>query len=456
MNRSFRATLLCVFGHAALACSGGASSDAGAHGTGDAGLAEAESRDSGDASSIDAGDAGSVGSGDTGSIDAGADGSSLLLVAAGGVGTTQPTMGFSYDLATDTWSAGTPLGDGTNGAIDSPNGAVSFAFTGNSRALAVLTDATDPTDPSGASGPVQFATWTSGMWTPFATVGSGVSAFGAPSLAIGTESPEIAFAGDTTKAESSATLANGNASEVTKLGSLTGGPPSLAARGADATVAYIRSSDGALVAVDRTSGIWGTASVIESGTGSAAATSSFAPSLVALDGTGAELMVVYTDTNMTDLHFATRTVAGWSPVQDFGLPTKVVNNDPKRPNPGAGDSPSPSFPTPMLALSGGKAILAFTSVNQYVYVSQFDGTNWSTATSVFVSWGLDTIDSAQAGLAAGIGTATAEVVFGGSPLSSGLYVPYHTRLIAGQWTAPKNIIATIPGIFAMYALARSE
>jgi len=102
----------------------------------------------------------------------------------------------------------------------------------------------------------------------------------------------------------------------------------------------------------------------------------------------------------------------------------------------------------------GRAIRAFISVNQYAYVSQFDGLNWSTATTVFVSWGLDTIDSAQVGLAAGVGTATAEVVFGGSPHSSGSYEPYHTRLIAGQWTAPKVIVSRITGsAFAIYALA---
>jgi hypothetical protein len=217
-------------------------------------------------------------------------------------------------------------------------------------------------------------------------------------------------------------------------------------------VAYVRSADGVLVAVDRTNGTWGAETVIESGTASAAATSSFAPSLIALSGTGAELMVVYTDSAMSDLHFATRTASLWSTVQDFGLPTKVDNTDPNRPNMGAGDSPSPSFATPMLALPDGQAILAFISVNQYAYVSQFDGTNWSTATTVFASWGLDTIDSAQVGLAAGVGTATAEVVFGGSPLSSGLYVPYHTRLVAGQWKTPKVIVANNPGTFAMYAL----
>jgi hypothetical protein len=278
-------------------------------------------------------------------------GSSLVLVAAGGLGTSQTTQGYTYDVATDTWSAGTSLGDGTRGAIESPNGGLSFAFTGTNSALAVLTAPTDTTDASGASGPVQFATWTSGTWAPFAAVGSGVTATGAPSLAVGTASTEIAFAGDGTLAESSAALAAGAWSTVSKLGSsLKGGPPSLAVRGADATVAYVRSSDNALVAVDRTSGTWGTESVIESGTAAAAAITSFAPSLIALTGTGPELMVVYTDSMQNDLHFATRTGTQWSAVQDFGLPTKVINTDPSRPNAGAGDSPSPSFATPVLAL----------------------------------------------------------------------------------------------------------
>jgi hypothetical protein len=381
-------------------------------------------------------------------------GSSLLLVAAGALGTSQTTQGYSYDVATDTWSAGTSLGDGTKGAIESANGGLSFAFTGTDSALALLTDPTDMTDTAGASGPVQFATWTSGTWAPFASVGSAVTATGAPSLAVGTASTGIAFAGDGTFAESSAALTSGTWSTVTKLGSLKGGPPSIAARGADATVAYVRSSDGALVAVDRTGGTWATTeSVIESGTASAAAIPAFAPSLIALTGTGPELMVVYTDSAQMDLHFATRTGTQWSAVQDFGLPTKVINTDPSRPDLGGGDSPSPSFATPVLPLADGKAILAFTSVNQYAYFSQFDGTSWSTATTVFASWGLDTIEPAQVGLAAGVGTATAEVVFGGDPLSSGLYVPYHTRLVGGQWTAPKTVVETLSGIFAMFALA---
>jgi len=392
----------------------------------------------------DAGDAGHE-------LDAGDAGHALLLIAASSMG-GQGTLGFSYNVATDAWSASTPLGNGTSGVIDSPYGEVGFAFTGTNSALAVLTDAIDATDTTGASGPVQFATWASGVWSPFASIGSGVNASGATSLATGTSSPAIAFAGETTHVESSAALASGKWSTVTKLGSLTGGPPSLAQRGTDATVAYVRSSDGALVAVDRTAGTWGTETVIEPGTATAAATPSFAPSLIALSGTGAALLVVYTDSNLSDLHFATRTGTKWSAVKDFGLPTKVDNTDPSRGNSGAGDSPSSNFATPVLALPGGKAILAFASVNQYAYVSQFDGTSWSTATTVFASWGLDTIDNAQVGLAAGVGTASAEVVFGGSADSSGVYVPYHTRLIAGQWTAPKTIISTV-GNFVVYALA---
>jgi hypothetical protein len=376
-----------------------------------------------------------------------------LLVAAGGEGTGQATLGFSYDAETDTWTDGTSLGNGTRGAIDSPNGAVSFAFNGPSSAVALLTDATDTTDTTGASGPLQFATWTAGQWSPFTVLAPGVNASGAPSLAVGPSSLEIAFAADGTKAESTAALSGGAWSTVTTLGaSLKGGPPSIAQRGTDITVVYVRSSDGALVAADRASTTWGSETVIEPGTAAAAPTSAFPPSLVALNGAGPELMVVYTDSNTSDLHYATRTGTTWSSVHDFGLPTKVNNTDPNRPNPGAGDSPSPSFPTPVLALPGGKAILAFISVNQYAYFSEFDGTSWSTASTVFNSWGLDTIDSAQVGLAAGIGNATAEVVFGGSPDSSGTYTPFHTRRIAGTWTTPKSITSTASG-FALYALA---
>lgn len=427
-----KAAILILLGCASLSCGGGASSA-----TGDGGLPDSGATDSGDAESRRA-DSGSSGGGSP----------ALVLVAAGGAGSTQPTVGFSYDVVADAWSQGTPLGTSTSGGIDGIDGAVSVAFIDATHALTVLTNATDP---SGVSGPVQFATWVSGAWTPFSAVGSaGVTASSPPSLVAGTSSPELAFAGDNTNIESSATFSGATWSAVSPLGTLTGGPPSIAARGADATVAYVRSSDGALVAVDRTAGVWGSEEVIESGSGAAPPTSSFAPSLVAPGGTGPDLVVVYTDVSKVDLHFATRSGAQWSPVASFGLPSKVINPDPVSPGT---DSPSPSFATPILALAGGGAMIAFTSASQHVYTSQFDGTNWSTATSVFTPWCLDCLDAAQVGLASGVGSATVEVVFGGDPSSQNDYVPYHTRLVAGQWTAPKPIVATLPGLFATYAMA---
>jgi hypothetical protein len=88
-----------------------------------------------------------------------------------------------------------------------------------------------------------------------------------------------------------------------------------------------------------------------------------------------------------------------------------------------------------------------------VYTSVFDGSTWSTPSSVFTPWCLDCIDVAQAGLAPGVGSATLEVVFSGDPSSMNAYVPYHTRLIGGQWTTPKPVVMSTAGLFATYALA---
>jgi hypothetical protein len=215
-------------------------------------------------------------------------------------------------------------------------------------------------------------------------------------------------------------------------------------------VAYVRSSDGALVAVDRTSGTWGAEQVIESGKGTVPSHAAIPPTLVALTGSGPELVVVYTDRSALDYHWATRTKGQWSAVADFNIGTKVINPDPAS---NGTDGPSPNFGTPVVALPGGKAALAFTSVSQHVYTSLFDGSKWSTATSVFTPWCLDCIDVAQAGLAPGVGSAELEVVFSGDPTSMNAYVPYHTRLLGGQWTTPKAIAPTTAGLFATYALA---
>jgi hypothetical protein len=371
-----------------------------------------------------------------------------LLVGAASAGSAQSSLGFSYDMATDTWSAGTMLGTGMGGAIDGQHGAVALAFSVASSALAVLTNATDT---SGVSGPVQFATWGSGKWTPFVAVGAAVTASSAPSLAIGTGSAELAFAGDGTNLESTVSYADGKWSKASAVKAFAGGPPSVATRRADATIAYVRLSDGALVSVDRTGGAWRAEVVIVPGSAPAPPTSSFAPSLVALTGAEPELVVVYTDSNMADLHFATRAGGKWSPVQDFNLPKKVVNPDPAS---NGADQPSPSFATPVVALPGGKAALAFTSASQHVSTSQFDGASWSTATSVFTPWCLDCLDAAQVGVTApGVGAATIEVVFGGDPTSSNQYVLYHTRLVAGHWTSPKAVLTTVGAVFAAYALA---
>jgi hypothetical protein len=155
---------------------------------------------------------------------------------------------------------------------------------------------------------------------------------------------------------------------------------------------------------------------------------------------------------MADLHFATRTGGKWSTMSDFNLPNKVVNPDPAS---NGTDQPSPGFATPVVALPGGKAALAFTSVSQHVYTSEFDGMSWSTATSVFTPWCLDCLDAAQVGLAAGVGSATLEVVFGGDPTSSNQYVPYHTRFVAGHWTSPKPVLTSVGAVFAAYAMASS-
>jgi hypothetical protein len=413
MNRDHGSTLLSALACAAVGCGGGSGAGGAAGGGGDAGGA----------------------------------GPSLLLVAAVSEGSAQPSLGFSYDVTTDTWSTGTALGTGTGGAIDGQHGAVSLAFSGADGALAVLTNATDT---SGVSGPVQFATWSTGRWAPFAAVGSGVEASSAPSLAVGAPSAELAFSGDGTSVESMASYADAKWSGAAAVEAFAGGPPSVAARGADATLAYARLSDGALVSVDRTGGTWGAEVVIVPGSAPAPATPSFAPSLVALTGAGPELVVVYTDVNLADLHFATRTGGRWSAVQDFGLPKKVVNPDPAS---DGTDQPSPSFATPVVALPGGGAALAFTSASQHVYTSRFDGASWSTATSVFTPWCLDCLDAAQVGLAPGVGGATIEVVLGGDPSSSNQYVPYHTRLVAGHWTSPKPVLTTAGAVFAAYAMA---
>jgi hypothetical protein len=398
--------------------------------------APASSSDSGASTSSD-----SSTSAEAGDAGAASGGQTLLLIAAGSAVATsraiQVTTAYAYNVASDTWGEGTVLGDTTHGGVDAVDGTLSFGFMG-STALALLTNATSTaSDMWGAAGDVEFATWVAGKWTPFAAISSTATGNAPPSLVFGASSAVAAYATGDTNAESTATFSGSTWSSASAIGTGMGGGPSLVMRSGGLSVAYVRASDGALVERDQSGSAWGAEQVIVAGTDAAPPAQVFPPTLVALSGTGPDLLLVFTDMAGTDLHFATRTGGTWSKAQGLGLT----------------DGPSPQYATQVMPLAGGKAMMAFTSISQNVLVSTFSGTSWSTATSAFTPWCGDCVDQAPTALSAGVGTASAEIVFGGDPSGNNNYVPYHTRLVNGQWTTPKPVVAQISGFFAAYALA---
>ena len=179
----------------------------------------------------------------------------------------------------------------------------------------------------------------------------------------------------------------------------------IAARGADATVAFIDGQSPSVnyaAQADLTAGTW-QARVDVAGPESF----TVAPSIVALSA-GPELMMVFVEQDAKVL-FVTRTSGVWS------APVYIANaltND----------------RVALAQLPGGGAILAFRGQDGNLYWSTYTGGAWS-AVAAFATPNVSIVGSPS--VAHGIAGDTAEIAY-----VDGTARAYHARLAAGAWSTP--------------------
>jgi hypothetical protein len=188
--------------------------------------------------------------------------------------------------------------------------------------------------------------------------------------------------------------------------------PTAAARGTDATIAFIDGESNpanSAAAGDLTSGAWQSRGDV------AAATFSISPVIIPLSA-GPELMMVFTQTSASfdnQIVFATRTAGMWSAATP--IPNALTN-----------------LRVGLAPLPNGGAILAFQGSDGDLYWSLYSGSAWS-AVAPFSSPNVST--STPPAVTHGVAGDTAEIAYvGGSAQAA-----YHSRLTGGKWAAPVRV-----------------
>jgi hypothetical protein len=185
--------------------------------------------------------------------------------------------------------------------------------------------------------------------------------------------------------------------------------PTAAARGTDATIAFIdaeSSPANSAAASDVTGGTWQARGDV------AAATFSISPVIIPLSA-GPELMMVFTQTSASldnQIVFSTRTAGTWSAATT--IPNALTD-----------------LRVGLAPLPNGGAILAFQGPDGDLYWSIYSGGAWS-AIAPFSSPNVST--TTPPAVTHGVAGDTAEIAYvGGSAQAA-----YHARLTGGKWSLP--------------------
>ena len=188
--------------------------------------------------------------------------------------------------------------------------------------------------------------------------------------------------------------------------------PALAAYASAASFVFVNGSCSgtvnALYGSDLVSGVW-------QATANIAAGPSYAPGqhpAVTAPSSGPQLVAAYVAEGMQQIYTAYRTATGWSTAV---LLTNGLTND----------------PVALAPVTGGGAVMAYRGTDNNLYTSFFSGTTWSVPVAAFSS---AVTLTALPSVARGIGSATAEMAY-----VDGAGALWHTRYIAGAWTAAKQV-----------------
>jgi hypothetical protein len=341
-------------------------------------------------------------------VDAGC--TSTMAVLGGGA-----TFAFSATFASGQWSS--PASIGSSGYSGAALVATGGLWLGTAQG------------PANALVSTSFAT---GASSPLVQIGAAVTQ-GSPALVANATSGWVAYWGTDYKFYDGLNTAGAWDTAGDPVGGATAqafgsSGPTAALVGSEFVVAQCGSDD-AVHVESLIGGTWG-ATVVVSG---AAVEPTESPTLVALSGGSAELLLVAPGQTSRELYFATRTSGTWSTLQPVGGSTVFTSN-----------------PVSLAALGGGQAALVYMGGDGKPYVTLYNPAPtpaWSTVASL-VS-GINPTLASPPIVAPGVCGAQAIVALvptggGGVELTS---------LSGGAWSTPASLSGTATATFAGIATA---
>jgi hypothetical protein len=363
----------------------------------------------------------------------------VLLVGAGSAGSIgaelHPTTGNNGTWSTTTSLAAPSVSD------------LGVAISGSGASAQGVSVLRHSDDGSALAQALMFATWAPGSttlvgtWTsPFAAVATGVTTREVPAISTAGGAQLVGFQGTDEKLYF-ASYAAGTWSPTAEPVQPTSGaqaagptPPGIAAVGSSATLVYFANSTNFATTQVRTTTWQPGITLDNTGADESYVTT---PSVVAMDGGTADLLVAFIRQGDGAIRFATHSAGTWSA-------TAAV--------PGATAPTATTWDTTLervglAALPSGGAILAWRDrTTSGIYCSIYSGGAWSAAPLAFSSPNVTV--AAAPSVAHGVAGVTAEIAF---VESNG--VAYHARLTGSSWTSPVAVggttlshvaIATIP------------
>ena len=334
-----------------------------------------------------------------------------------GIECGSPSMALGLSFDGTSWTT-QPL----PGSTPCSGGGAALAITSSGQGVALL---------GGANGPVQFAIWSAGAWTPPQQLGTvngtfkpAITASGVTAQAVYTDFLNnhlhyAAFSGNAWNPSDEPV--GGSAQQAsTFIGS------SIVAIGGNATVAYPSAPSDMVTTSDRIGGTWGSPEALPRSTNVGP------PAIVALTS-GPELMLVV-PTQGPSLASFTRTAGVWS--GEVQIPTSV---------------PAPSVA--LLALPGGDALLVAPGSDHKLYWAHYSAGSWTALTALPIPSNIP-VSAAIPSLAAGVFGDIAELVFLEDRLLVGPFPGggLHMRYSTSGWSVP-IVMSSVSGSLGMSGVA---
>lgn len=269
-------------------------------------------------------------------------------------------------------------------------------------------------------GELRYTSWTPGSWSAFKMIAPLQTTSSTPSIVPSGARADLTFRGDNTKhyyAAYTSGVWNPLAEPIQMMNApqIQGPTPSsVTAIGSDTIVAFA-GDNGELYDQTRTGGVWQGAH--GHGLGNVVVVT---PQITALNGGSVDLLVVFVNKSDSKLLFTTRSAGTWS--ASVLVDQNTFSAD----------------PISLVALPGGKAVLAFRGLDGKIYASRYNPNGapvWSLPGPIANP---NYATPSSPAITGGVGGADVELVF----VNSADGAAYHTSLTNTTWSAPTLVGGT--------------